>query len=164
MGRRKVNNSNPLIPISNDEPQKDLTRHQKLIRYLAEGLPVPEAGVLAGFSEGYSNAGLYQKVKSPRILNELKEYCLANNLLQAPTVLKVYRKALKVVEREVDAGQLKNLGKVRGISRDSLKMAGLLVEETKPTVSFVNIRSIQAIIQGKLGLPITPTPNGEEED
>lgn len=154
MGRRKTNNSNPLVPVSSDEPKTELTRHQKLVRLLAEGLSVPEAGVMAGFTEAYSNSGLYATVRTPRMQSKIREFCLQNNLLQVPKVLRLYDRALKQVGKEVENGSLENLSKVKHITKQTLQMGGLLHEDAPvQNISFVDVKALQLIIQRNLGMP-----------
>jgi len=160
--RIEIANGDKNLPSNpKDESQKQVTRRQKLVRLLAEGLSVPEAGIMAGFTPGYSNAGLYSKVRSPKMLNEIREFCIQNNMLSVPKVLKIYNRALNIVDKELDSGELKNLGQIRHITKQTLQMGGLLHEDLPgQTINFVDVKALQLIIQRNLGM----LPMGEEED
>lgn len=46
-----------------------------MARGLAKGLTVPEAGIKAGYSEQFSNTGLYKVVKRPRVQSLFTDAC-----------------------------------------------------------------------------------------
>lgn len=164
MGRRKINNVNPLTVETEDEHKKELTRWEKFLHYLGQGYKIKEAGRLAGYSKTYVETGLYEKLRNPKFQSEARQFFLNHNILEVPKVLSIYRRTLNILDKEVDAGSLENVSKIKHIPKQILQMSGLLVEENKPaTVSLVNIESLQAIIQGKLELSASKTTNEDDD-
>ena len=163
MGRHKINKVNPLALEPIDEDAKETSKNQKLIRNLLLGMKLPEASLQAGFSASYSTSGVYQKFKSARFQNEIKEFCLAHNIMELPRVMSIYHRALNLVESDLDNGKVENLSKLKHIPKKMLQMGGLLADENKGTVAFVNVDSIRAIISQKMGVPFIKNPGEDEE-
>jgi len=164
MGRHKINN-NVLLPAKPEkEHEKEATREELFIRNLFLDMGVKDAARQAGYSESYLSSSLYKRFRSPRFQNKIKDFAISLNYSFLPKVLNIHRLGLEAIEKDLREGGVEKASKLKHISRDSLRMAGLLNEDNKPAVSFVNIHSLQAIIQEKLGLPVTATPNEEDED
>jgi hypothetical protein len=164
MGRRKINNVNPLALKPVDEDKQDESREALFIRNLFLDMDVKTAGREAGYSEAYTSSTLYQKFKSPRFQNKIRDFAASLNYSFLPKVLNIHRLGLEAIEKDLKNGGVEKASKLKHISRDSLRMAGLLNDENKPGVSYVNIRSIRAIIQAKMGLPIVPMSDEDEGD
>jgi hypothetical protein len=164
MGRHKINNVNPLAVEPVDKDKKEESREALFIRNLFLDMDVKAAGRAAGYSEAYISSTMYQKFRSPRFQNKIRDFAASLNYSFLPKVLNIHRLGLEAIEKDLREGGVEKASKLKHISRDSLRMAGLLNDEGKPGVSFVNVENLQAIIQQKLGLPVCKTINEEEED
>ena len=159
-----VNNNRDLPVIPGELTRKEASREELLIRNLFLDMDLKPAARAAGYSESYISSTLYQKFKSPRFQNKIRDFAASLNYSFLPKVLNIHRLGLEAIEKDLKNGGVEKASKLKHISRDSLRMAGLLNDENKPGVSYVNIRSIRAIIQAKMGLPIVPMSDEDEGD
>jgi hypothetical protein len=126
-------------------------------------MSVGEAASDAGYSASYSGAAVYSKFNSPRFQNKIKEVAKSCNIKFLPKIMSIHDRALKKMSKDLDEGNIESVSKLRHISRDTLRMTGLLADDTPHSVvQNVNIESIQAMIIGKMHLP--PEDTGEDGD
>ena len=135
------------------------SREDTFIRLLFQGLPLKESALQAGYSESFAVSNVYSKFNNPRFQDKIRQYAIANNSLFIPKVCNLYNKTLKVLEQEVEQGNIDNMGKSKHITTQILQIGKILSPDIHQNViNLVNIESMQTLIAGKL----PPTGSSEE--
>lgn len=145
----------PILPDQDPDSiaitKKD-TREEAFIRALMITDSIPAAGIMAGYSESYSNTALYAKFKCPKFQAKLIEHFKSHCFSDLPTILKINKLGLNRIQKDLEDGNGDLASKLKHIPRQTLEITRLLAPETHAgNVTLVNIESLQAIITGKVG-------------
>lgn len=127
------------------------SREDIFIRNLFLGLGVYEAGIQAGYGEGFCKSTIYQKFKSKAFQDKIRDYALANNSSSIPKVIDLYRLTINKLHAEVCNGKLDNVAKLKHLPTQILQMGRVLAPDmTGGLVPTINIASMQVLIQSKV--------------
>ena len=127
------------------------SREEIFLHYLFNGFSVQDSGKAAGYSNQYSISAIYKKFNSQRFQDKIRQYALAHNSISIPRVCNLYDKTLKVLDKEVEQGNLENMGKLKHVTTHILQIGKILSPEVHQSViNLVNIENMQTLIQGKL--------------
>ena len=146
------NPTTELAPLdSNAEAILKDSREDTFLRLIFQGIGVREAGISAGYSQRYSETGIYTKFKSDAFQQKVREFALASNSQAIPKVCDIYSRTINQLHKEVGEGKLDNLGKLKHIPTQILQIGKVLSPEIHQNViNLVNIESMQTLIQAKL--------------
>lgn len=139
--------SDPIVP---EVVNEDEERENAFIRYLFLGLGVTDAASKAGYSKSYAESAVYQKFKSPRFQDKIRDYAVSTNAQTIPKVCDLYRIAVNQLYKEAQNGELENLSKLRHIPRQILEIGRILTPEQGQVANYVNIEQIQAVITNNI--------------
>jgi hypothetical protein len=146
--------TNPKILPETTDPlatSKRDSREEAFINALMVTDSIPDAGIMAGYSESYATVGLYAKFKDARFQSKLIEHFKAHCFSDLPTILKINKLGLNRIQRDLESGNGDLAAKLKHIPRQTMEITRLLNPEgTGATINLVNIESMQAIITGKL--------------
>jgi hypothetical protein len=157
-----VNNNRDLPVIPGELTKKEASREELLIRNLFLDMDLKPAARAAGYSESYISSTLYQKFKSPKFQARIRDYASALNYSFLPKVLNIHKLGLQAIEDDLKSGGVEKASKLKHFTRQTLQMGGLLNDEVKPGVSYVNIQNLQAIITDKITKGLDDDSEGED--
>ena len=147
--------TNPNILPETTDPiatSKRDSREDAFISNLFLGLTVKDAGMLAGYSDTYSQSTIHYKFNDPTFQAKLRDYAYAHNASSIPKVVNLYNRTIDILAKEVANGDLDNMAKLKHIPTQILQIGKVLSPDIHAqTINLVNIESMQAIITGKLG-------------
>lgn len=162
MSKPKQNPNILPVPIDKNpkiETSKRDSREDKFIQLLFQGIDTRRAGEMAGYSPAYCESFIYTKFNAPNFQEKLRQYAYSHNAKSIPKVLNLYSRTVDILSDQVASGNLDQLAKLKHIPRDILTIAKILVpDQHGPTINYVNVENMQAIINGKFD------KNKEESD
>jgi hypothetical protein len=136
-------------------PESTPDREDLLIRNLFLCKTPREAARKAGYSESYTESGLiYRRLKSPKLQEKIRQYAIANELLNIPAILDLERGAIKYLQ---DKPQ--ELPKFAAILKQKKQIAGLLQQDTTPTAPTINIKEVRTLM---LNVPQDKVTSGDQ--
>jgi len=136
------NNITDITPeIDDNSLPEPLNREDELIRCLFICDTEYEAGIMAGYSENYSKTGLYAKTKRPEFRRKLLDYAVQNDLLDLPTIARIERKILKLVDKDVT-----QYDKYKAVFKQKKQTTGLLDQDgSKAPVTMISLTAIREL-------------------
>ena len=140
-----------LVEADSDDMAADVmaseSRQDRMIRLLCTGLPVCQAAVQAGYSEAYSNTGVYSMIRRPAFQKRMKDYVLAVYKTSAiPSILSIDNKVLEYLKKNPLDSR-----KYGATLKRVQKVTGFLGDEFHPSPPVLNIGSMTVIQQGLAG-------------
>lgn len=165
MGKPKSNpNCLPVVVDPDKRIAIDIkdSREEKFVDLLFVCKSIREAALAAGYSETYSGTPIYQKFKSPsfqaKIINAFKTNCYTD----LPLVQKINHASLNAMHRDLEAGNLDSVAKLKHIPRQILEITRLLQPEGVQGHTMVNIENLQMLVNGKFNGKADPTDGSTE--
>jgi hypothetical protein len=117
-------------------------RESLFIRNLFIEPNVLQAALKAGYSEGYATGPLYNRLKSPKLQQRIREYATTHELVDSvPLILKLEHNALKYLE---DKPQ--ELPKFASILKQKKQIAGLLSQDVQPQQATISIGQVSNLM------------------
>jgi hypothetical protein len=115
-----------------------IDRETAFLRNLFIEPNVLQAAIKAGYSEGYANGPLYNRLKTPKFQAKLREYATTHELIDSvPLILKLEHNALKWLQDKPE-----ELPKFASILKQKKQIAGLLSQDTAPAQATISIGQV----------------------
>jgi hypothetical protein len=112
-----------------------LDRESSFIRNLFIEPNVLQAALKAGYSEGYATGPLYNRLKSPKLQEKIREYARSHELINSvPLIMRLEHKALEYLEDKPS-----ELPKFSAILKQKKQIAGLLSQDVVPQQAMISI-------------------------
>lgn len=122
-------------------------REEIFVRNLFLYPSVYEAGIQAGYTEDYAKSGLYQRLKSKKFQNKIREYAIQHDIIDLPKIAYIESKVLDhLAENPLD------LPKFRHTLTEKKRIAGVLQAdfgEKQPVVRIENVRNLMIRLNEK---------------
>ena len=129
------------LPDNTTNNLPELAEPSKQDRFISALFAYPtiqEAAHAAGYSNKSVTSHVYTLLKNPAFITKMREHAIANNLIALPTIARIEKKCLEIVEREPE-----NYPKYKEIFRQTKQISGLLAQDTQPVQPTINIKSIE---------------------
>jgi len=141
------NESKELITISSESAENELdnlpvaeSKEDKLVRNLFLYETTYEAAIKAGYTENTAKSTIYTKIKKERFRNKIRDYAVANDLLEIPIIAHIERKILKAVNKNI-----KDYPKYKDVFKQKKKVAGILADDTAPVQQMITIQACEKV-------------------
>jgi hypothetical protein len=123
-------------------PTEPIDRESAFLRNLFIEPNVLQAAIKAGYSEGYANGPLYNRLKTPKFQAKLREYATTHELIDSvPLILKLEHNALKWLD-----GRPEELPKFASILKQKKQIAGLLSQDVAPAQATISIGQVSNLM------------------
>jgi hypothetical protein len=123
-------------------PDIPLDRESLLIRYLFTEPNVFQAAIKAGYSEGYADGPLHNRIKSPKLQEKIREYARQHELINSvPLIMRLEHKALEYL-----ADKPSELPKFSAILKQKKQIAGLLSQDVQPQQATISIGQVSNLM------------------
>ena len=144
----KDNNSNDSKQITNVVPKLDdevlptcETQDDELVRNLFLYPTVQEAAKEAGFKGSMLKSGVYNKIKTKRFQDKIREYAVAHNVMSLPKIMMIEDKVIEHLLKK----PLESAKHTRMLA-EKKRIAGILGEDTpQPKAPTINIKELRLI-------------------
>ena len=114
------------------------SKQDKFVSALFSYPTIQEAAHAAGYSNNSVTSHVYVLLKKPDFIAKLREYAIANDLMELPALARIERKCLELVENSP-----KEYPKFKEIFRQKKQIAGLLAQDAVPAQPTINIKTIE---------------------
>jgi len=133
--------SNDYLPSALTSPD-NIDRESLFIRNLFIEPNVLQAALKAGYSEGYATGPLYNRLKSPKLQERIREYARQHELIDSvPTIMRLEHNALKWL-----ADKPEELPKFASILKQKKQIAGLLSQDVAPQQATISIGQVSNLM------------------
>lgn len=124
----------------NEAEMQEPSREEKFIRNLSICKTVKEAGILAGYSEGYATGPIYQRLKTESFQNKIRDFYKGNAAAFLPRISVIEQNVIDECVKDVD-----KVPKLAAMLKQIKQAAGVLAQEA-PTAPTININELKVLI------------------
>ena len=125
-------------PLNTETLPTPLDRESQFIRNLFVEPNLLQAALKAGYSESYANSQIYQRIRSPKLQEKIREYARTHELIESvPTILRLEHQALKYLD-----GKPEELPKYAALLKQKKQIAGLLAQDVIPQQATISIGAV----------------------